>query len=837
MGGQSVTILALAACALCGCEPADVELSPGGGVATPADALARVRGLRADGRLPPDRPATIAVSPGRYFVGDGLRLTAEDSNVRFVGAGPEACIFDGGERLSKFRVLPDGTWEADAPTGLEFDQLWVNGRRAVRARSPNDGWHYMADMDNDEPRKDFFVETGVATQLAALSGDELQRVRFQIWQNWDTGYVTVESVDAATGHVVGHNRLMWPFFRSVRRETPRYVVENYRAALDAPGEWYHDRARGRILYLPLAGEDANETVAVVPRASEILLVSGAHDVTFEKVGFEHSGWRIGRDGVANLQSAYLTTNAAVVVERSRRVDFLGVRISRAGAHGVWFADGAEDSSLVHSLVEDVGACGVRIGPSRSAARHAPSSAEIARRIRVEDSIVRAGGREEEGASGVLLTHAADCEIAHNDVYDFFYTGISVGWTWGYAPTSVRNNRIVCNNLHHLNQGRLADMAGVYTLGDGEGTVVLENWIHDIVGYRHTFPTWGLYADEGSHGILFVSNLVERCAEAGLHQNYGRGNVFDGNVFLGFDRHGFRRSRHEEHLSATLLNNVFVWDDPSVPLLEPLDGRPVDDLAFSNNVAWCRGGMPTNLTAGVRAVSRVDLSFAEAIRKMAGIRRSDSSWAHCADEVTWRERRSVPAPPRFRSRSVIQDFERLPVGVFRPKKASGYGRLNVHADNPETFAIEMSGSNRFLRVVEARAERSAWAPHLYIEFCYFDCVVSVSFRIRIGRGARVGCVVRDYSVSRDRPGAFTPGCTLRLDDGDIPRGEWVDVRLTLDLPRRRWMAEAGDWRREGVFSDETFKAFTWLGFTSEGKPGSEWWIDDLKIERQGGVDAP
>ena len=835
--GFSAVLPIMAGLALAGCGSPEVTLSPDGDILTPAGALAHVRRLRAGGEFPVDRAVTIAVKPGRYHVGDGLLLTAEDSNVRFVGVSAKECVFDGGVRLPGFRCRSDSIWETDAPVGFDFDQLWVNGLRATRARSPNAGYHYMVDMDNDEPRRNFYIEPNIAEILSRLPDGEIERVRFQIWQNWDTGYVTVDSVDPATGHVAGHNQLLWPFFRSVRRETPRYVVENFRAALDAPGEWFHDMANGKILYVPRSGETLEESVAVVPKAAEILLVSGAHDVAFEGIGFEHSRWTIGRSGVSNLQSAYLTTNAAIVVERSQRVAFRNVRLSHAGSHGVWFADGTEDSVLDHSLVEDVGACGVRIGPSRSAVRRAPKEDEISRHIRVEDSIVRSGGREEEGASGIFLTHAADCSIVHNDICDFYYTGVSAGFTWGYSPTFVRNNRIAFNNLHHLNQGRLADMAGIYTLGCSLGTVVHGNWIHDITGYRHTFPTWGLYSDEGSQGVLFVSNLVERCAEAAIHQNYGRDNVYDGNVLIGFDRHGIRRSRREKHLSVTFRNNVFVWDDPTVPFLESPHGQPTDDMVFSNNLACCRSGSPAGLPEGVKPLPEIDLRFADAIRNGAGVLRSDSEWVDCAKEKTWRQECKIPDPPRYRSRSIVEDFMRFPPGIFRLGRNGTYGQVKVHSGNPGAFAIGEIEAKRALRISDSSAEKVSWMPHMYMEFAYFDCVVDVRFCLRLGRGSRIGCEVRDFFALRGKPNAFVSGSAFHFDEGNIPVDTWVDVRLTLDMPHRKWQVVAGDWHHEGVFSDERFKTFSWIGFVSEGLPDSVWWIGDIKIERKEIDDAP
>ena len=86
----------------CSALAADVTMRLDGDVKTLADALEKVRALRASGAISADRMAEVAVEPGRYHVTEPVTFTPADSNVRIVAVKAGRAVFDGGVTLPPF---------------------------------------------------------------------------------------------------------------------------------------------------------------------------------------------------------------------------------------------------------------------------------------------------------------------------------------------------------------------------------------------------------------------------------------------------------------------------------------------------------------------------------------------------------------------------------------------------------------------------------------------------------------------------------------------------------------------------------------------------------------
>ena len=169
-------------------------MRPDSEVKTISGALEKVRALRASGAIPAGRVAEVAVEPGRYSVKEATVFTPADSNVRIAAVKAGEAVFDGGVTLPPFAAGADGLWRARVPEGLLFEQLYVNGRRAQRARTPNEFYLYMREQYDGETnpltgktedlsRKAFVAAAEDVAPLAALAPDELARVEVLLWQS------------------------------------------------------------------------------------------------------------------------------------------------------------------------------------------------------------------------------------------------------------------------------------------------------------------------------------------------------------------------------------------------------------------------------------------------------------------------------------------------------------------------------------------------------------------------------------------------------------------------------------------------------------------------------
>jgi hypothetical protein len=486
--------------------------------ATIARAQAAVRSLPMTARR--GGPVTIRVHKGAYRVAQPLQLTGADSGTEvspvlyLAERGAEVRVTGGREVVNwrpvtdpaTLKRLPEQAWGRVLVADLKAQGLTDYGKLGVRgfgggssmpeaelfyddqpmtlARWPNQGFATATNKTDDQT-------VLVNTDRVGRWEKEAEPWVLAYWHHdWAELYEPLAGVKASPPTLLRKQEIK-PVY-GVTPKQARWYAFNLLAELDSPGEYYLDRAEGRLYFWPprVGGK------AVLSMSGGLIAGEKVSHVTFRGFTFEACrGVAISLRGGTNCQVVGCTIRntgrAGVSVNGGERHQVIGCDVFFTGEGGISMSGGDR--------------------PTLTPARHNVENNHVhhyARRARTYHPAISVGG--------------VGSRIAHNLVHDGPHMALA----------AAGNDHVVeFNEVHNVVEE--SGDAGAYYVGrdwTARGNVLRYNYWHDIVGSTG-YGGMTVYLDDQHSGHTLHGNVFERCMQT-IFIGGGCDNVVTNNLFLG-----------------------------------------------------------------------------------------------------------------------------------------------------------------------------------------------------------------------------------------------------------------------------------------------------------------
>jgi hypothetical protein len=290
-------------------------------------------------------------------------------------------------------------------------------------------------------------------------------------------------------------------------------------------------------------------------------------------------WTV-KNNIDHPQAA-IFVEGAVEVDYAEDIHFTNCEFTDIGGTAIKYRNGVRKSSIENCYFENIAATAIFVGGYN----YYPENAEYTCDITIRNNEIYKYGRKFHCAIGIHITYCDTALIQNNEIHDGYYTGISVGWVWGYDYHATKNITINRNLIYNIGQGWLSDMGGIYTLGRQPGTTISENVIHNVAADpgEGGYGGWGVYLDEGSSFMIVEKNLVYSCGNQSFNTHYGEGNIIRNNI-AAFSGEGLVSPgiREENHATAYYYNNIFITKDKAPIYINMMDTSHFYD---NGNLMW------------------------------------------------------------------------------------------------------------------------------------------------------------------------------------------------------------------------------------------------------------
>lgn len=489
-----------------------------------------------------DANIMVYIHEGEYLITKPLQFDNRDGgtdkySVTYSTWPGDKVVISGGVKVTGWKKR-NHLWVAEVPalkTGdLIIRNLYCNGIRLPRGRFPNEGEMLKITEVSKDSKNISFDRKVIQT-----SSPDAEIV---VYENWSITRGVLDKIDNNSVHST--TPLGWIGHGSCFAKVGMFAyLENLPEFIDIPGEWFADHTTGKIYYMASEDENPNENEIIFPVAEKLLEVIGTKmnpvkNLHFSGIRFVYSNWSLPEFGYNGIQAAHYGTEMKAGVSVYSMPATINYKftfgctlsectVSQIGNSGVAFGAGCKNNSVEGCNIFDVSANGIVIGQKEGAIsgndwldEDWKDKADIPFGNRVCNCHIYLCGQELFGAVGIFDAFTQESWIAHNEVHNLPYSGISVGFAWHDTATSHASTVIEYNRVYDVMK-KLADGGCIYTLGRQPGTIIRNNHLYQVHRSEWTFGgagNNGIFFDAGSKDYFIADNVIYNCSGGPMRFN-------------------------------------------------------------------------------------------------------------------------------------------------------------------------------------------------------------------------------------------------------------------------------------------------------------------------------
>jgi len=459
----------------------------------------------------------IYLKAGDFLLTNSFTLDQRDSGLTITTPSGEKATIYGGKTVSGWRRDGENFWSADLPEVAagqwDFRMLVVNGRMAEHARLPESGtlfhrskydvkWLSSAGGGWARPPTKEESTTLLYDPKDIPFSFEPLNAEVRVYHMWDESLVGVVANDARRHALILQMARKPPGAFGVSN----YVVFNTREGMTHPGQWYLDRAAGRVVYWPLPNEDMRKAKVIAPVLARVIVLLGTTNSPVENILLRGFSVQATTTPLKFAGFAAENCDGAVSLENAHHCRIENLEIANVGGDGIK-AVGLDDCQISSCLVHHAGGTGIW--------------AEGADFL-IASNHLHDIGKIHLSAVGVHADHnlrpdANGFHLYRNEISDVSYCGVH----------GLGGNNLLDENLIYRVMLEMHDGGAIY--GMMRNTFIRNNFVRDVVKPGPGFDVPAYYLDESSENCT-VEHNVSMGVEVPTHNHIARNITLRDNVF-------------------------------------------------------------------------------------------------------------------------------------------------------------------------------------------------------------------------------------------------------------------------------------------------------------------